>query len=204
MNQNNYFIFSCFDPGRSVSVTLSCLDKPGVKLTVLIKNMSPITRLQYQLLRNVDKPGRRLDIVSDKHHLDLQLGNTVLYSPPRDPLNPVLARVSYMGRVSEMARDGFLLGLEVTEPGWAQGGGGRSYFETREGRGVFCDIGCVRPVRDNCEVIETNNNINTPVLNILLSEKKNNASSLQSRNIQTSNNLRMIHNDLQGLYSQVT
>ena len=73
-----YIIFSCFDPDKSVSVTLSLLDKPGVKLSCLLRNMKSITRSQLQLLRNVDNLDRRLELAA-AGHLDVQLGDQVKY-----------------------------------------------------------------------------------------------------------------------------
>ena len=76
------------------------------------------------------------------------------------------------------------------------------------GRGVFCDIGCVTPVSGNVgkitSMMEQNNNFdvwNQPVLNITLSERNNQAGPTHQ---QPSNSLRMIHNDLRGLFLQVS
>ena len=186
-------------------MTLSCLERPGVKLTVLIKNLEPITRHHHQLLKNVTKPQRRVELVANKEHMDICQEDSVLYFSPKDPFHSVPAIVRYIGRVSEMSRDGFLLGLEITEAGWRQGGSGRGYFDCEAGKAAFCDIGCVTPVRANARTIdtrETNNNVNKPVLSLVLSEKKNN---LEHHNPwkqpqQTSNSLRMIHNDLKEMY----
>ena len=87
-----YTVFSCFDPHKSVSVTLSVLEKPGAKLTALIKNLSPLTRAQYLLLRNVTSHERRCQLLRDGH-LEVEVGDQVMFSSPRaaDTV-PVLAR----------------------------------------------------------------------------------------------------------------
>ena len=136
--------FSCFDPQKSVSVTLSVLEKPGAKITALIKYLAPITRAQLQLLKNVDSYQRRCDLYLSGH-LDVSVGDKVMYSPPRNT-DPVIALVRYIGEVPDMARDGHLLGMEVIEAGWCQGGGGQDYFRCEAGRGVFSDLGSVAPV----------------------------------------------------------
>lgn len=190
-----------------MSVTLSVLEKPGAKLTALIKNLSPLTRAQYLLLRNVTSHERRCQLLRDGH-LEVEVGDQVMFSSPRaaDTV-PVLARsvatatvqlkcsfhlcnicrVRYIGRVQEMSREGHLLGLEVLEAGWCQGSSARGYFECEAGRAVFGDIGCVSPVRGHVGRVTSlleNNNHNNKVLNITL---------------KPANNLRMIHNDLKSV-----
>jgi len=198
--------FHCFDPEKTVSVTLSVLEYQGTKITSLLKELASITRAQLQLLKNVVNLDKRCQIVEAGHHV-VNVGDKVLYDPPRNP-GHVLSQVRYVGCVPEMAPNGHLLGLEVIEPGWFQGRDGRQYFDCDTGRGVFCDIGCVTPVSGNVgkitSMMEQNNNFdvwNQPVLNITLSERNNQAGpTLQ----QPSNSLRMIHNDLRGLFLQTT
>ena len=202
--------FSCFDPQKSVSVTLSVLEKPGAKITALIKYLAPITRDQLQLLKNVESHERRCELYL-AGHLDVSVGDKVMYSSARNP-EPALALVRYVGEVPEMIREGHILGMEVIEPGWCQGGGGRDYFLCEAGRGVFSDLGCVAPVRGSVgritAMIENNNSncssINNNQLNKTLSERKN---RVNHRPVPTpNNNLRVIQNDLKGLFTnpQVT
>ena len=160
-----------------------------------------------QLLKNVVSHERRCELYL-AGHLDVSVGDKVMYSSPRNP-EPALALVRYVGEVPEMAREGHILGMEVIEPGWCQGAGGRDYFRCEAGRGVFSDLGCVSPVRSSVgritAMIENNSNNNNSQINITLSERKNNR--VNQRPVPTpNNNLRMIHNDLKGLFTnpQVT
>ena len=196
--------FSCFDPQKSVSVTLSVLEKPGAKITALIKYLAPITRDQLQLLKNVESHERRCELYL-AGHLDVSVGDKVMYSSARNP-EPALALVRYVGEVPEMIREGHILGMEVIEPGWCQGGGGRDYFRCEAGRGVFSDLGCVAPVRGSVgritAMIENNNSncsSNNNQLNITLSERKNRVNHRPEPT--PNNNLRVIHNDLKGLFT---
>ena len=188
-------LFSCFDPQKSVSVTLSVVDKPQLKITSLIKDLAPISRSELQLLKNVSSLETRFKLTSERR-LAVRKGDTVTYFPPLEKTSPVTAVVRYVGPLAELAREGHLLGLEVTEPGWS-----RSlpravqlsqYFTCPPGRAVFCNIGEVRPAQ-NCP--DNNNHLLTNKLNNLtLLERKNNLNV----NIGSggSNCLRRIHNDL--------
>ena len=160
-----------------------------------------------QLLKNVESHERRCELYL-AGHLDISVGDKVMYSSARNP-EPALALVRYIGEVPEMIREGHILGMEVIEPGWCQGGGGRDYFRCEAGRGVFSDLGCVAPVRSSVgritAMIENNSsNNNNSQINITLSERKNNR--VNQRPVPTpNNNLRMMHNDLKGLFTnQVT
>ena len=176
------------------------LEKPGAKITALLKYLAPITRNQLQLLKNVESHERRCELYL-AGHLDVSVGDKVMYSSRRNP-EPALALVRYIGEVPEMVREGHILGMEVIQPGWCQGGGGRDYFRCEAGKGVFSDLGCVAPVRGSVgritAMIENSNNNNNQI-NITLSERKN---RVNHRPVPTpNNNLRMMHNDLKGLFS---
>ena len=177
------------------------LEKPGAKITALLKYLAPITRNQLQLLKNVESHERRCELYL-AGHLDVSVGDKVMYSSRRNP-EPALALVRYIGEVPEMVREGHILGMEVIQPGWCQGGGGRDYFRCEAGKGVFSDLGCVAPVRGSVgritAMIENNSNNNNNQINITLSERKN---RVNHRPVPTpNNNLRMMHNDLKGLFS---
>ena len=176
------------------------LEKPGAKITALLKYLAPITRNQLQLLKNVESHERRCELYL-AGHLDVSVGDKVMYSSRRNP-EPALALVRYIGEVPEMVREGHILGMEVIQPNWCQGGGGRDYFRCEAGKGVFSDLGCVEPVRGSVgritAMIENNSNNNNQI-NITLSERKN---RVNHRTVPTpNNNLRMMHNDLKGLFS---
>ena len=176
------------------------LEKPGAKITALLKYLAPITRNQLQLLKNVESHERRCELYL-AGHLDVSVGDKVMYSSRRNP-EPALALVRYIGEVPEMVREGHILGMEVIQPNWCQGGGGRDYFRCEAGKGVFSDLGCVEPVRGSVgritAMIENNSNNNNQI-NITLSERKN---RVNHRPVPTpNNNLRMMHNDLKGLFS---
>ena len=187
--------FSCFDPQKSVSVTLSVVDKPQLKITALIKDMAPVSRSEMQLLKNVSSLETRYRLTSDRS-LDVRKGDTVRYFHPLEPSVPVSAVVRYVGPVAELAREGHLLGLEVTEPGWCRSWPRAvqhsRYFTCPPGRATFCNIGEIMPA-----LLSPDNN------NHLLSSKLNNMTLLdRTNNINAkagssgSNSLRRIHNDL--------
>ena len=162
--------FSCFDPQKSVSVTLSVVDKPQLKITSLIKDLAPISRSELQLLKNVSSLETRFMLTSERR-LAVRKGDTVTYFPPLEKTSPVTAVVRYVGPLAELAREGHLLGLEVTEPGWS-----RSlpravqlsqYFTCPPGRAVFCNIGEVRPAINSPD---NNNHLLPSKLNKFLAE----------------------------------
>ena len=167
-----------------MSVTLSMVDQPPVKVTSLLRHLAPVSRAEMQLLRSVSCLETRCRLVMDKS-LAVRTGDHVSYLPPLERNCPVRAVVRYIGPVLELSREGHLLGLEVTEPGWAQGTLGKHYFNCPPGRAVFCNIGDVSSADNSSH----NNNRWT--------NKMNNLSLSDSRNSDPAggNNLRRIHND---------
>ena len=73
--------FSCFDPQKSVSVTLSVVDKPQLKITSLIKDLAPISRSELQLLKNVSSLETRFRLTSERS-LAVRKGDSVTYYHP--------------------------------------------------------------------------------------------------------------------------
>ena len=190
-----FSLFSCFDPQKSVSVTLSVVDKPQLKITALIKDLAPISRSELQLLKNVSNLETRYMLTSNRS-LDVRKGDTVTYFHPLEPSSPVPAVVRYIGPVAELAREGHLLGLEVTEPGWCRSWPRAvqhsQYFATPPGRAVFCNIGEVRPALNS--PVNNNHLLTTKFNNMTLLERKNNIN--EKAGCGGSNSLRRIHNDL--------
>ena len=188
-------VFSCFDPQKSVSVTLSVVDKPQLKITSLIKDLAPISRSELQLLKNVSSLETRFRLTSERS-LAVRKGDCVTYFHPLEKNCPVRAVVRYAGPVAELAREGHLLGLEVLEPGWSRSlpraVQASPYFTCPPGRAVFANIGEVRPAQNSPD---NNNHLLTNKLNnMTLLDRKNNM------NVNTgpvgSNCLRRIHNEL--------
>jgi len=151
-----------FDQNKTVSVTVSVLEIDGVKLTVLVEDLVKISVEEFQLLSNLNSKEMRLKLVTTKGSnnciLNIRVGDLVSYRPPR--CSPIPAIVRYIGPVPELVRCGHLLGVQVIEPDWVAGNtdgsvGGRSYFCTEKGKGVFCDIGALQvktELEETCSV----------------------------------------------------
>ena len=176
-------------------MTLSVVDKPQLKVTALIKDLSPISRSEMQLLKNVSCLETRFGLTYNRS-LGVRKGDTVRYCLPLEQSSPVSAVVRYVGPVAELAREGHLLGLEVTEPGWCRSWPRAvqhsQYFICPPGRAVFCNIGEVRP---SLNFPDNNNHLLTTKLNnMTLLERKNNIN--EKAGSRDSNSLRRIHNEL--------
>ena len=134
------------DTSRMVTVNVKVLDMPGVKASVMTKQMREIHSQQSELLGAVRGPEDRYSLL-DSRRLKVRMGDRVVYCAPGDP--PVSAVVRFLGAVPELRSRGYLLGLEITLEDWGLGETdgsveGRRYFNTDPSRGVFCDVSKVR------------------------------------------------------------
>jgi len=185
--------FHCFDPGKSVSVTLSVLGQPSVKITSLLRHLASVSRPEMQLLRSVSSLETRCRLVVDRC-LGVSQGDSVSYLPPQETNSPVRAIIRYIGPVPELGLEGHQLGLEITEPGWARGSGSAPYFTCPPGRAVFSTIADVLTMggsEDN-SFQQTNGSLANMMNNLPLSSSRNN----RNVNMVPANNLRRIHNEL--------
>ena len=134
------------DISRVVTVVVKVVDIPGVKASVMTKQMREFSSQQSELLAAVRGPEDRYTLL-DSRRLKVRMGDRVVFCAPGDP--PVPAIVRFLGAVPDLRSRGYLLGLEITLEDWGLGEtdgsvGGRRYFNTDPSRGVFCDVSKVR------------------------------------------------------------
>lgn len=136
-----------FDPQKSISAKMCVIDMPSVRITVLLKDLVPLSFEDFSLLKILDSLETRWRIATadpSVSPLRKRYGDLVLYVPPTG--KSVLSIVRYLGDVPELTSNGWLVGLEVIDSAWEEGMtdgtvGNRNYFCVDRKKGVFCDIG---------------------------------------------------------------